>query len=463
MELTGTAADIADSNPIAAGDSCRQSASDQRSAVTAWATATSAAGVSNHSSPSPLDLFGCVGEGPPADSMAQEALQLWVALSRAPPEACADSTELQKGGGVDGETQGRDCRPEKLDGPVLKGILCASDAIRLQLAQSLLEVCGTPEDSRQNPTIEEIMAPKAKKMEEYKKEKLPDTDKDSSPQEDSSEVDEDPPVQKDPSPVEKKEGMAAAVEAGPDTADDGASAKGGADRAGLPSISGEDGAEGVSIGREDLTGAIGPQDVALRERESGVEEGAAVSDCPGAVNAKDSADGKSLACRSLGSGITAAVDPVVERSEALREHAVRLLLENLPRANEDIHEGDGAGNLPGKVPKKCPVVEGGCRTVRSRTRAEWRDCTQLFDVLCVLVKDSIEVGSHDFFCLSMFWGGKRAVQSQPLFVPDIKVIWLVASTDFHACLSPFRNFFHFLVGSAVCSMTCSCSYTNVLE
>ncbi|CAN0071818.1 unnamed protein product, partial [Sphacelaria rigidula] len=96
---------------------------------------------------SPLNLFGCVGEGSTADAMAREALLLWVGISSA-PQHCSNGRKTEVGaGGVGGGEKAGDslCPPrtlEDLDAPVLKGIFCASDAIRLRLAKSLLSVCG---------------------------------------------------------------------------------------------------------------------------------------------------------------------------------------------------------------------------------------------------------------------------------------------------------------------------------
>lgn len=96
---------------------------------------------------SPLNLFGCVGEGSTADAMAREALLLWVGISSA-PQHCSNGRKTEVGAsGVGGGEKAGDslCPPrtlEDLDAPVLKGIFCASDAIRLRLAKSLLSVCG---------------------------------------------------------------------------------------------------------------------------------------------------------------------------------------------------------------------------------------------------------------------------------------------------------------------------------
>ena len=98
-------------------------------------------------SAAPLDLFGCVGEGSTADAMAQEALLLWVGITRA-PRHCLDVRRTKVGAtAVSSRKEAGDglCPSgtlEGLDAPVLKGIFCASDAIRLRLAQSLLSVCG---------------------------------------------------------------------------------------------------------------------------------------------------------------------------------------------------------------------------------------------------------------------------------------------------------------------------------
>ena len=96
--------------------------------------------------PPPLDLYGCVGEGAPADSMAREALDLWVGVSRA-PTAVGGTLSVSLVEGSDGQIigdggEGGCGSRDSLDEAVLKAIFCASDGIRVRLSQSLLQVCG---------------------------------------------------------------------------------------------------------------------------------------------------------------------------------------------------------------------------------------------------------------------------------------------------------------------------------
>lgn len=87
-------------------------------------------------STAPLDLSGCVGEGTPAEVMVEEALSLWVGITHASFGAHA-STRAEE----DVSLPKRQSSLKRLDDPVLKAIFCASDAIRVRLARSLLEVC----------------------------------------------------------------------------------------------------------------------------------------------------------------------------------------------------------------------------------------------------------------------------------------------------------------------------------
>ncbi|CAM9294212.1 unnamed protein product [Scytosiphon promiscuus] len=149
MGLVGVAADIAD-----AATCSRTTRGRRLSGVSGVGRVPDAAVFSSdktvHTS-TPLELFGCVGEGAPADAMAEEALRLWVVVSRAPPGSWEPVCDEGDG------RVARDCsevgdrfseegppiaQETAMDTPVLKAIFCTSDAIRLQLAQSLLTVCG---------------------------------------------------------------------------------------------------------------------------------------------------------------------------------------------------------------------------------------------------------------------------------------------------------------------------------
>lgn len=282
MELAGVAADVANARASANSGSSSSSSRRHRSAVVA----------------APLDLFGCVGEGAPADAMAQECLLLWVGIARAPVEAWVPRGEGggrgvrgRKREGVRSETVRR-CRAGGLDGPVLKAIFCASDAIRLRLAQSLLQVCSSA-DAGQDTT-----------------------------------VDKDAVVDKD------------------------------------------------TVGREKCG-----------------EDGDDDDDDVVIVYAEDerSPDDDNEACFVRGE--TTMVGE-------LREHVVRLLLDNTPRPEKTAGEGgcgpkepsgvgEGALSASGSVPKTLLGIGSG--TGSGRPMARRTDCTQLFEVLCPLVGESMKV------------------------------------------------------------------------
>lgn len=108
-------------------------------------------------STAPLDLSGCVGEGTPAEVMVEEALSLWVGITHASFGAHA-STRAEE----DVSLPQRQSSLRRLDDPVLKAIFCASDAIRVRLARSLLEVCedddlsqsgGSPRGTRNEASV----------------------------------------------------------------------------------------------------------------------------------------------------------------------------------------------------------------------------------------------------------------------------------------------------------------------
>ncbi|CAM9998552.1 unnamed protein product, partial [Ectocarpus sp. 12 AP-2014] len=135
MELAGVAADIADARSRATGGAGAAGAAGRvRQQADPPRPSESAPGNTD-----PLDLFGWVGEGSPADAMAQEALRLWVGVSRAPARRHGrlqlPSGERQAEGGQGVPDDGRSSTAAghhgaAMDGPILKAIFCASDAIR---------------------------------------------------------------------------------------------------------------------------------------------------------------------------------------------------------------------------------------------------------------------------------------------------------------------------------------------
>lgn len=106
----------------------------------------------------PLDLYGCVGEGSPADSIAQEALDLWVGVSRAPMD-CRKT--LLPSGTVDRVRGEGHINGFPFDEAVLKAIFCASNAIRIRMSQSLLKVCDATNDVVAKEIEGNIVIPKA--------------------------------------------------------------------------------------------------------------------------------------------------------------------------------------------------------------------------------------------------------------------------------------------------------------
>lgn len=334
MELAGIAAGIADARAraaAAASDCCAASstARQQRSSCAVSAS-------------SPLDLFGYVGEGTPADAMAQEALLLWVGIMDAPPglwaprggRAGEPKGTTGEGGGVSSDVVRR-LRKEGLDAPVLKSIFCASDAIRLQLAQSLLAVCGVTEETLM--TADQASA-----------------DGDATDR-DSTRIDS----------------------AGSDTAD-------GDRRASKVDDEGVEDGDGVSVVHEDVEfktdrlfqGSDNKENTEERRPQGSTSPEDERAPPANTKPAMKEADGRD---RREQEALVA----------DLRGHIVRLLLDNIPRPEaaegssretdskqEATVPGIGAGKGPGTGP---------------RIDAPRKDCTQLFDVLCALVRKSLIV------------------------------------------------------------------------
>lgn len=282
VELTGVAADIADARAQT------QTAGDIPFPPRQPGNAMLDAAGGGDGGSAPLDLFGCVGEGAPADSMAQEALLLWVGMCRAPTECWGsvsgvliEEDEFLRG------VSDRYRKMSLLDKPVLKGMFCASEAIRVRLAQSLLEVCGASCVAR-------------------------------------GEID---------SPAEK--GTFSAV---------GKNAPGTEQKYTKVTMN-----QGLSNGVKGTSEEGEKRGGMLLLPDTTAETTAAAM--PGSVGRR-----KPLASTA-----------------ALRERVVQLLLANIPWAEKYYLEG-----------------EGEVAVVKSR-QEQPRNCTQLFDVLCALVGDSIKV------------------------------------------------------------------------
>lgn len=453
MELAGVAADIVDassrtrrghpptSTPIPTPTRTLPSTSPPPYTPTETATAAVPTGWSAHANngtggalpPTPLELFGYVGEGAPAESMAQEALLLWVGVFRLPPQSRAllqrghhtaqrdkaqgdealggkglrgaglgtggrgDKRESlgdkgvgggDKGLGEEGVVRGgeeegrkdieaveaRRSRLEALDKPVLKAILCASGAIRQRVAQSLLQACGVGPAAAAAEAVEAAAAAviaaaaagdkEEVAVEDCAEEKLASEEDNASARSStssvtaaSSEFVESDALEKEaecaPTPQLSQEcdPVAAAMAASVVSSSPGTCAAGG-----LEQPAAANGGEEVPA-----TGAL--------SLEKGVP-GAAVCAAGGGV------------VTSVGGGV---VREVSVRDE-LREHVVRLLLDHIPRTTKPGQEvevgrglGAGAGARGGGV---CGVLE------------RRRDCTQLFQVLCALVEELIEVRRH---------------------------------------------------------------------
>ncbi|CAN0036660.1 unnamed protein product, partial [Ectocarpus sp. 8 AP-2014] len=292
MELAGVAADIADASSRTTGGAggVRQQADPPRPSESAPGRTA------------PLDLFGWVGEGAPADAMAQEALRLWVGVSRAPARrhgrlplpSGKRRVEGRQGVADDGRSSTAAGPGAAMDGPILKAIFCASDAIRLQLAQSLLSVCG-----------------------------------------------------------------------------------------GTGGPVGGTGGEGVgalTAGSSSPMGGAVPSDVASGNTEEETDDGVLVSLGAGEESA-------TAGTGSPAPEAEAAASAGVRTIDGLREHVVRLLLANMPRA-----EGAGAGP-------------------RRRRPSGRKDCTQLFDVLCSLVEESMKAAAAAAACTTEAEHGRLRVDS----------------------------------------------------
>lgn len=273
----------------------------------------------------PLDLEGCVGEGTPADAMAQEALLLWVGMARAPLESwvLASREPAGEGEGVRSEEAAGRFRAGALDAPVLKAIFSASDAIRVRLAQSLLQVCGAGSAAAadvKDPTVDEDTIAAGVKY---------------------------PAVEEDTAAVSSA--TTAVTAAWSEAVDD----------------------ENREYEYDDVV-LVDMDDG--RDFEASPEPEKAADPPTGLSRGEGSPD--KAACRKGGAGMRAL-------SEELREHVVRLLLDSIPRAEKADEEGVGATRsgveeAPGNVSGWLPA-------------ARRRDCTQLFDVLCALVKTSVVV------------------------------------------------------------------------
>lgn len=304
MELAGTAADIADaSSPHAAQGPSTAAQSDAGADKVAMY---------------PLNLFGWVGEGAPCDAMAEEALRLWGGVSRTPPDSWGgalppERPELE---GLQPSDSSRDIfrtgmRPAMMDVPVLKAIFCASDAIRLQLAQSLLSVCA---------------------------------------------------------------GSGSVGGGGGMAGDDHATTSPGKDDDPLVDGNGE--------GATPLEGGPSPSTAVT----------AAPSD---ATSSSDGTQKNSVAVLNPSAGHEPGLDAdpmrAVPASDDLREHVVRLLLDNIPRAAKPGGGQSGEGRQ--QQEREWGVAAAGTAGGRQQRGGRRKDCTQLFDVLCVLVEGSIKAAA----------------------------------------------------------------------
>lgn len=304
MDLVGVAADIADAA------ACSRTAVGCRVAGVARLPDTSIPPPNNMVQTSaPLDLFGCVGEGAPAEAMAEEALNLWVGVSHTPRGAQREVLSLREEGDGRGGRGGGGARERisetglamdeatSMDGPILKAIFCTSVSIRLQLAQSLLSVCGGGGGNDGGLL------------------KAKENSASSSP------------------------GQTAALSTAPTVASLGTTQQGGQD--GQCS----DDSPGTAAGTTSTTNKQGPGSTDERSRRGD--------------------------------------------TGGLRKHVVRLLLGGIPRADKS----QAGGAMPilrvgGEEVAKRRALAGDAR--RRQQEARRRDCTQLFDVLCHLVEESIK-------------------------------------------------------------------------
>lgn len=401
MELAGVAADIVDASSRTSR--CLPSALTP-TATTTSTTARRSATLNNNAAAAlpqaPLELFGCVGEGAPAESMAREALVLWVGVFRLPPQSRAllqgpqDSAQRDKG--PEGKTQGdagagggrdkglgdkgvgggrhieegegvvaRRSRLQALDKPVMKAILCASDAIRQRVAQSLLQACGVGPAAAEAAAAaaaatasavvgNEVAVPAClEKTAPGGNDNVSARSSTSSLTVASSGFVESDALEKESdcalTQLSRESDHAAAA-----AASVGCSSPASFSAAGVCAFDGLEKAAADGEGKVPETAALSSQ--------KGVPEEQAVC---GAV-------GQAGGARVRGGG-------GVSVRDELREHVVRLLLDNMPRMakpSREIGVGEGArgvGLIHGSTERR-------------------RDCTQLFQVLCALVEELIEVG-----------------------------------------------------------------------
>lgn len=417
MELAGVAADIVDaSSRTSRGRPSTSTPTLAPTATTASSARRSAASPNNNAAgtlpQAPLELFGCVGEGAPAESMAREALVLWVGVFRLPPQSRAllqgakDTDQRDnalgdkalgdagvRGGGGGGGDKGlgdkgvaggryieggegvvsRRSRLQALDKPVMKAILCASDAIRQRVAQSLLQACGVGPAAVEVAAAEAAAAAAAatatasavggnevavaacpEKPASDGNDNASARSSTSSLTAASSEFVESDAMEKEADcaptqPSEESDHVATAATA--------ASVASSSSAAGACASSGLEKNAGGGEERAPATAAL--------STDKGVLEEEAVC---GAVG---KAGGPGAWAGGGGRGRVGVRDE-------LREHVVRLLMDNVPRMAKPGREvGVGEGTRGGVI----------CGSTELR-----RDCTQLFQVLCALVEELIEVG-----------------------------------------------------------------------
>lgn len=365
MELAGVAADIADARappttatPAAVAD--RRPAGRQH-------RAHAAALPGNGSIAPPLALFGSVGEGPPADSMAQEALLLWVAIALAPAKSWTASSFVSRGEASKDASAGGEAvlvRPSQVDAmdePILKGIFCASDAIRRRLARSLLEVCGDGGDGGRAveppapPPVDAVAGGGSKAAGREGERGEMEEEGDAASASDYASASATATV--------TATGLTLEVEA-----EAGAEAEASAASSEVVGMS-DGGTEEDDVVLVRLGDGRDPESSSAAPNAAGAEKSAAATT---ALSTSGEVP-EEVACRGGGERV------VCPSAGELREHVVRLLLNSIPRVDKS---GVSGGTRAGKVPRAVP---------RWKQRDRKRDCTELFDVVCALVKVKVKV------------------------------------------------------------------------
>lgn len=335
----------------------------------------------------PLDLSGCVGEGTPAEAIAGEALSLWVGITRGAPEAWASSQGIDEAlpqapakgkiGRLEGGVASQDAlgryRLGALDKPVLMAIFCASDAIRLRLARSLLDVCEeTPGAASVTAAASDSTRSRGSASEKSSGAVVRD----------EAHVNHQEVLSTEPKVLMEASGapFAPAMELAPASSSEDDN-----------DIMDDSTAEG-----EDTATTLPESDDSYKTAQ--------------ALVTSDSAEPASLPAQTRGEGGGVGKLPELPTVEMLvqdlRIYIVRLLLDSIPRFETLNASGEVSPNTAGDKTPLLGTVSG------RQTRRE--NCTQFFDVLCTLIGKCLQVtcevisrANHFFRLLSSQLQGSR--------------------------------------------------------